>query len=154
MEVAMKVFLSHSSKDNEFAKQIKETLKGLCDVYIASDDRQPGQYLSKKIEDNIRSSSFFIALITKDAFESQWVNQEIGLAKNCKINIIPIVEQGIRPPGILEGLEYIEFNRNNTEVTIKSLYEYMEKKKKERDRSDLITLSLFLAGLFLLIEKK
>jgi hypothetical protein len=124
-------------------------LKGLCDVYIASDDRQPGQYLSKKIEDNIRSSSFFIALITKDAFESQWVNQEIGLAKNCKINIIPIVEQGIRPPGILEGLEYIEFNRNNSQIAVKSLAEYVEKKKKEKDRSDLLSYGFILGALYI-----
>jgi len=60
------------------------------------------------------------------------------------------VEQEIRPPGILEGLEYIEFNRNNSQIAVKSLAEYVEKKKKEKDRSDLLSYGFILGALYIL----
>ena len=46
----MKVFLSHSHEDINYAKQIKEALKPNCDVYIASEDRQPGNRYQKKLK--------------------------------------------------------------------------------------------------------
>lgn len=149
----MKVFLSHSHKDIELAKKIREALKHICDVYIASEDRQPGQLISNKVETNIRLSRFLVALITKDALKSKWVDQEIGIARACHISIIPIVEQGLKIEGILEGIEYIEFNKNNPDVAIKSLTEYIHKIKKAKDLSDIFALSLAFLGLFMLIGK-
>lgn len=146
----MKVFLSHSHKDLELAKRIKEFIKSKCEVYLASEDYQLGQPLPQKVKKNIKSSTYLIALITKDGVESQWVNQEIGLARACKIPIIPIVEQGIKPPAILEGLEYLQLDRKFPEDGIKILFEYLDKKLKEKTISDILTLSLLLVGIFLL----
>jgi len=149
----MKVFLSHSHEDINYAKQIKEALKPNCDVYIASEDRQPGKPLSEKIEAAIRSCSFLVALLTKEAESSPWVHQEIGFARACKINIILLVDQDIKPKGMPEGLEYIVFDRRNPEIAIKNLNEFMSRKKKEKDLNDLFVLSLLIGGLIALIGK-
>lgn len=146
----MKVFLSHSHKDLELAKNIKEFLKLKCEIYIASEDYQLGQPLPQKIEKNIKSSSYLIVLITRDGAESDWVNQEIGIAKGCKIPIIPIVEKGIKPPAILEGLEYLQLDRRNPEDAIKKLFEFLGKKSEEKTFSNILTLAFLLIGIFLL----
>lgn len=146
----MRVFLSHSHKDLELANKIKEFIKSKCEVYIASEDYQLGQPLPQKIEKNIKSSSYLIVLITRNGTGSDWINQEIGFAKGCKIPIIPIVEQGIRPPAFLEGLEYLQLDRKKPEDAIKILFEYLGKKLKEKTISDILTLALLLVGIFLL----
>ncbi|MDD8019895.1 MAG: toll/interleukin-1 receptor domain-containing protein [Acidobacteriota bacterium] len=152
-EGAMKVFLSFSIKDFNLAKNLKEALKAICDVYIASEDIRPGTPLWKKIEANIRSSNFIIVLMTKNAEGSAMVQQEIATAKANHITVIPVVERGVQLKGILEGIEYIEFDKQNIAVALKGLAHYLRKEKKEKDLSDLLTISLLIGGLFMLIGK-
>ncbi len=43
---------------------------------------------------------------------SDWIIQEIGLAVGLKLNVILLLEQGVKAPGALQGnLEYITFDR-------------------------------------------
>ena len=91
--------------------------------------------------------------MTKEAESSPWVHQEIGFARACKINIILLVDQDIKPKGMPEGLEYIVFDRRNPEIAIKNLNEFMSRKKKEKDLNDLFVLSLLIGGLIALIGK-
>jgi tetratricopeptide (TPR) repeat protein len=47
---------------------------------------------------------------------SDWIIQEIGLALGRKIYVVLLVENGVRPPGGLQGnLEYIAFDRSEPE---------------------------------------
>nr|MDP2190661.1 hypothetical protein [Rhodoferax sp.] len=47
---------------------------------------------------------------------SDWIIQEIGLAIGLKLNVILLVEQGVKAPGALQGnLEYITFDRDAPE---------------------------------------
>ena len=47
---------------------------------------------------------------------SDWIIQEIGLAKGRDLPLVLLVERDVRPPGELQGdVEYIPFDRENPE---------------------------------------
>lgn len=55
---------------------------------------------------------------------SDWIIQEIGLAIGLKLDVVLLVEEGVRPPGALQGdLEYITFDRNAPEKSFVKLFE-------------------------------
>lgn len=55
---------------------------------------------------------------------SDWIIQEIGLAIGRKMDIILLIEEGLREPGGLQGnIEYIEFTRQNPEKSFVKILE-------------------------------
>lgn len=55
---------------------------------------------------------------------SDWILQEIGLAKGRGLDIILLTESGVRPPGgILGDVEYIEFDRAVPEASFSKILE-------------------------------
>jgi tetratricopeptide (TPR) repeat protein len=55
---------------------------------------------------------------------SDWIIQEIGLARGRQLEIILLIEEGVRDPGGLQGdLEYISFNRSYPERSFGKILE-------------------------------
>ncbi|MDO9067933.1 MAG: hypothetical protein Q7W05_05700 [Deltaproteobacteria bacterium] len=55
---------------------------------------------------------------------SDWIIQEIGLAIGLKLHVVLLVEEGVRPPGSIQGdLEHINFDRNAPEKSFGKLLE-------------------------------
>lgn len=58
---------------------------------------------------------------------SDWIIQEIGLAIGRKMELILLVEEGVRQPGGLQGnIEYIKFNRSTPEKSFGKLLEMIQ----------------------------
>ncbi|MEX2163175.1 MAG: tetratricopeptide repeat protein [Sulfuricaulis sp.] len=58
---------------------------------------------------------------------SDWIIQEIGLAIGCKMELILLVEEGVRQPGGLQGnIEYITFDRSAPEKSFVKLLEMIQ----------------------------
>lgn len=142
--MGFRVFLSHSSKDEELVSEIKNSLHMLdCDVYLAIHDPRPGQYLSEKIQQEIRSCDIFIVLITQHSINSRYVQQEIGVALGEKKTIVPIVLRGVEKEqlAMLEGKEYILFDPQDPEQMKLNLSRFLSKMKERElalDLSDLV----------------
>ena len=73
-----------------------------------------------------------IPLFNKCVFEqsslqsktSDWIIQEIGLAIGKELNVVILLEEGVRKPGGLQGdAEYVPFNRNNISKCFPKLLE-------------------------------
>jgi hypothetical protein len=64
-------------------------------VYLAEDIPQPGTVLADKVEAAIHRSQAFVVLITTTSIFSAYVMQEIGIAGEHGIPIIPIIKKGI-----------------------------------------------------------
>lgn len=67
---------------------------------------------------------------------SDWVIQEIGLAKGRGLELVLLVEQGVRKPGGLQGdVEYIEFDRSAPEKSFNKIIEMIAELSPRASRS-------------------
>lgn len=121
----MKIFISHSLKDEIVIREIKDALlKEGFEPYIATEKKQPGGHLSRKVKRDIDSSDVFLAVLTQNAVSSAWVNQELGYAEG-KVHIIPLIQKGIEPPAFLQGREYLELDVSQLDKTINECISYL-----------------------------
>jgi hypothetical protein len=93
---SVRVFISHSSKDNEFTKQLVNDLqaKGAV-VWVDMEQILHGSFW-KRISDGLSKSNWFILVATSEALKSKVVEMEVnaalGLTIEKQINdVIPIV---------------------------------------------------------------
>ena len=142
----MKVFISHSTKDMHLVEEFKKLVeaKGI-EAYVAVKDVQPGGVLSDKLVKNIQTSNCLVAILTKDGVMSGTLQNELGVAKASKIRIVPLVEEGVNPEGVLAGIEQVRFNRDHPDQALKDAAIYLDTLKKKAD-SNFIGM-LILAGL-------
>src|SRR3989442_58764 len=76
-----KVFISHSSKDQEAAEKISTALenRGL-QCWFADRDVNPGENFQESIHRAIRSAKVMVLVFTKNANNSAEINKEVALA--------------------------------------------------------------------------
>ena len=139
------VFISHCMAEEDspivhaFIRRLK--LRGM-NPYLAEHDPQPGRPLSAKILERIRLSDLVIVFWTRAGSGSDWVNQEVGAARAADKTVVPLVEKGVRVRGLLEGVERVEFDRNNPDASLGSAEAYLARKreakeaKEQRERDD------------------
>ena len=146
----MKVFISYSTKDMHIVEEFKKLVeaKGI-EAYVAAKDVQPGGVLWDKLEKNIRTSNCLVAIMTKDGVMSGTLQNELGVAKANKIRIVPLVEEGVDPKGVLSGIEQLKFDKDHPDQALKDAAIYLSKLKKQVD-ADFIGM-LILAGLAILV---
>jgi hypothetical protein len=77
----MKVFLSYSSLDKELAGQIKHELENYgLSVFLAHEDIEPLAEWVDTIHAELKASDIFIPILTESFSESDWTDQETGIA--------------------------------------------------------------------------
>ena len=152
----MKVFISHSVEDRNIVSAINCNL-ALANIqaYIAEEDYQPGTNIWEKVTRNIDDSDVVIAILTRDGVRYSYVNQEVGYAFKAGKQVIPIVEDEVKPVGALEGKEYIRFNRLSPLNAVDIAAQYLEKHKtKSDDVVSLIIMIIFFAFILRILSKK
>lgn len=153
----MKVFISHSLEDRNIVSTLKSNL-ALANIqaYIAEEDYQPGTDIWEKVKRNIDDSNVVIAILTRDGSRYSYVNQEIGYASSKPDKqIIPIVEDDVKPVGALEGMEYIRFNRLSPLNAFDIATQYLERHKTQsNDIVSLIITIIFFAFILSILSKK
>jgi len=148
------VFVSHSMKrgDKNFIKSIKDQgLLAGCSLYFAEDDHQPGVRLDSKIENAIRSSDAFLALVTKHGALSAYVQQEIGFARACDKPRFLVVEKGVSAEGFELGAEHVEFDRKNPQRAFAIIGSRLARLKADNDLTTLLLVVLLILGAFILL---
>lgn len=73
------------------------------------------------------------------------VNQEIGYAHGKSRLIVPIVEEGVKVTGFLEGLEYIPFRKREPSEAISKVVEYLRGLATQKEQAAI------LAGIIILL---
>jgi hypothetical protein len=117
----MKVFLSHNSKDKDFALDISYKLidQGI-DVWLDKWEIYAGESLTDKISHGIREVNVFIIVISPNSMKSNWVKEELRMALNKRIQspdfkIIPILFKKCEVHEFIKDYVYIDWTRNKTE---------------------------------------
>ncbi len=90
-EGAIRAFISHKAEDKKLAKAIKCYLDsyGIAS-FVAHEDIEPLKEWQLEIERALFSMDMMVALLTEKFSESNWTDQEIGVAYGRKVPIIPV----------------------------------------------------------------
>uniref|UniRef100_UPI004057466C CHAT domain-containing protein n=1 Tax=Candidatus Electrothrix sp. TaxID=2170559 RepID=UPI004057466C len=100
------IFLSHSSKEDNFVKQLRQLLELHGQVpWVDSRELTGGDDLKARIEESIRTARHFLVVISLDALGSKWVQRELRLAQETALArkaegykvitlVLPDVQQG------------------------------------------------------------
>jgi len=101
------IFISHSTKDDEFVKNLREALEiQKLVTWVDSRELAPGDELNPKVKKGIEEARAFIVVISQNAFNSEWVLKETKYALNVKkkqgedYKVIPIMLEGIKPAAL------------------------------------------------------
>ncbi len=88
----MKIFISHSSKDQWAAKRISEDLIKLgAKTFLDEKDIETGQSIDDSIKKHLKECSDFLVLLSPASIKSEWVLIELGGALALEKRIVPIL---------------------------------------------------------------
>jgi hypothetical protein len=97
MSTAPRIFLSHSSADNDRVQPIAEQLlnNGIS-VWIDEAEIKWGDSINKKIDEGLRNADYVLVFLSKNSVKSRWVDKEINMAfarnpKDAQAVIIPVL---------------------------------------------------------------
>jgi hypothetical protein len=112
--MALKVFISYSTKDFLTVNFVRSLLASVpVEVFVAEYDVAPGTALSPAIITAIKQCDIFILLWSAHSKASEWVPQEIGIAKSDNKQIIPVVlHSGLTLPGFISDLKYLDVQKD------------------------------------------
>src|SRR5437016_487608 len=113
------VFISHSHKDNEFGVNLANDLRRVLGDnsaiwYDIEGGLQGGDTWWNKIVSELKMRHVFIVVLSPEAMESKWVNDEINIAwkqKNSPTgkHIIPLLYRKCEVRADLDTLQIISF---------------------------------------------
>ena len=124
----MKVFISHSSKDKDVAKNIAASLERAgFTVWDAENEILPGDNWADMVAKALREAEAMVVLLSHDALQSSWVRREIEFAlgdKRFKNRLIPVVVESLENlpdenfPWILKRLHMIELRKTGEKAAL------------------------------------
>ena len=88
---AIRAFLSHKAEYKVQATGIKEhlTTSGIA-CFVAHEDIEPMKEWESEIERALFSMDVLVALLTEGFHESDWTDQEVGVAVGRQIPVVPV----------------------------------------------------------------
>jgi TolB-like protein/Flp pilus assembly protein TadD len=100
--MAVKVFISHSSKDKEVADAICRHLESTgLSCWIAPRDLEPGADWTEGILQGIASSRLFVLVFSGHANDSDHVHREVGRACSLHLPVLPFRTEAVEPRNAL-----------------------------------------------------
>lgn len=100
----IKIFISHSAKDEAFAKAIVDLLEGSLNVgddairctSVDGHKLKPGDNSADTLRAEIQSCDVLIALLTKDSLASKFVLMELGAAWVLNRRVCPVLAPSVK----------------------------------------------------------
>jgi tetratricopeptide (TPR) repeat protein len=103
-----RVFVSHSSKDNDWARPFAAALAAIgYDVWYDETGLQGGSAWVDSIQREVESREVFLLVLTPEAWESNWVQDELQLAIATRRRIIPVLLRNTQVSGFLLTTQWI-----------------------------------------------
>jgi hypothetical protein len=97
----MKIFLSHSSRDQALVREVKELLPSFLNTWLDEDSLCWGDSLRAQLKSTIQSSiDFLLIFLNRDALNSNWVMQELewAIQREREVKrtfVLPILLEGV-----------------------------------------------------------
>ncbi len=131
-EGLLRVFISHKAEDKVLAKNIKGSFRvyGIAS-FVAHEDIVPMHEWQTEIERALFSMDLLVALLTEKFSESNWTDQEIGVAIGREVPVIP-VRMGKDPYGFIG--KYQAIRGTNASKIVDDVIEYLRQEARISDR--------------------
>jgi hypothetical protein len=113
-----KIFISHSSKDKEFAGRLAFDLKELGhNPWLDEWEIKVGECIATKIEENLSNSDYVVLVLTPQSVASGWVDREWKTAywteiEQRRILVLPVLLEDCEIPTLLKTKKYADFRKN------------------------------------------
>lgn len=115
------VYVSHAPGDLDLVQDLFSTVKNFpFGVHIALEEIESGRS-RKRLEGRLANSDLVVAVLTEDAADYRWINQEIGYAVAKGIPVLPLRDDEIRHHGFIGDVEGVTIDRSNLSFTIFNL---------------------------------
>lgn len=104
----MKIFISHSSKDEDIYANLANSLREQGHIVFNSIDINIGEIFIEKIKSALYESDILIAIITENFLSSSWAQAELSsvvLGSN-NIRLLPIVVGDVFVPSFIAQFQY------------------------------------------------
>ncbi|MGD0074481.1 MAG: toll/interleukin-1 receptor domain-containing protein [Candidatus Binataceae bacterium] len=103
----MYAFLSYQTEDKAVAGRIKDLLSGMdIPSFLAHEDIDVSDEWPAKILKEIGKADLFVAILSKNYYESCWCSQESGIAAfRKKMIVLPLSIDGSLPKGFLGNIQ-------------------------------------------------
>ena len=150
-----KVFISYSTNDFPVVEDVRKLLTNpAVEVFIAEYSVSPGSPLNNTIVTAIKNCDLFVLLWSRNSKFSDYVPQEIGIARGNNKPILPIVlEKGLKLPGFIKELKYLPAYRNPAESLIWLKKHIFTRAEKQEQTNALVSLGLGVMIVYLLSRK-
>jgi hypothetical protein len=109
------IFISHSSKDKQFARLLCIDLKKAGhNVWLDEWAILVGESIPKKIEIGVEECNFVVVVLSKKSVKSNWVEREWHLkyweeVKKGAIFVLPVLKEKCKIPSLLKTKRYADF---------------------------------------------
>ena len=124
----LKIFISYSTKDLEKIKPILKHISSIqgTKTFLAEENIEPSSEVIQTIIGKIKSADIFLVFFSKNAKESEYVQQEIGIAKGNNKIIAPILLDSNTPKAMLVNTNYVNLSDQEKEqAELRRLYSFI-----------------------------
>ena len=152
--MSFNVFISYSTKDMQFVEQVRQMLTSVSiNVFVSECSVLPGQSLSSEIISSIKSCDLFVLLWSKNSQSSEWVSQEIGIAKAVEKPIIPLMlEPGLELPGFIRDIKYLSI-LDEPEKSLVWLQQHILDHKQNKETINFWGALMVIGALYFIFRK-
>ena len=153
--MAYKVFISYSTNDFPIVEHARRLLTNpAVEVFIAEYSVSPGSQLNNTIVTAIKNCDLFVLLWSRNSKFSEYVPQEIGIARGNNKPMLPItLEDGLQLPGFIKELKYLPAYRDPAESLIWLQQYIFARAEKQQQTNALVLLGLGVALVWLFSQK-
>lgn len=111
-----RLFISHLSENKESASNLKGSLQNYgIDGFVAHEDITPSKEWEKEIESALFSLDALCAIVVPKFVESEWCDQEIGIALGRR-KLVFSIKKGNDPYGFLGKYQALPNQRNANDM--------------------------------------
>lgn len=133
---SLRIFFSYSTADKEYVAELKNHLELYgFDVFLAHEDIKPCVEWQEEIQKNLDMADIFVAVLTVNFKESDWTDQETGIAIAGQKFIIPI-QIDMVPYGFINKFQSLKIKKNvsnHAEVTAGDIIDAIIERSKFKD---------------------
>ena len=113
-QLALRIFVSHSSKENDFGHKLVQDLRhtfGNDDIvwYDTAGGLYGGDSWWSRIVQELSAYSTFIIVLSPDSMNSHWVLTELDIAVTQRKRIIPVLSRRCEVRADLLAIQFVSF---------------------------------------------